>query len=211
VQRGESRTREELERSARLGDAIRSIDQAGGLSDVLERLVQCAAREADRTAMLIVKGNRLAGWRVAGFSPDAPPAKSIDLDLEEAGLAGLAVESGVSCLRPADATDGASLPPFAGDASERDALALPVRVGGDVVAVLYADAQGNRGVLSSEARWPAILEVLICHASRVLEAMTVQQAAGLPLQRPAARAFTAAPRPLAHAGGGEQEVVRGSP
>ena len=77
--------------------------------------------------------------------------------------------------------------------------------------MLYADAQGNRGILSSEARWPAILEVLSRHASRVIEAMTVQQAVGLPLQRPAARAFAAAPGPLAHAGSGEQEVVRGSP
>jgi hypothetical protein len=45
----------------------------------------------------------------------------------------------------------------------------------------------------------------------VLEAMTVQQAAGLPLRRPAARAFTAAAGPSAHASSGEQEVVGGSP
>jgi hypothetical protein len=69
------------------------------------------------------------------------------------------------------------------------------------VAVLYADAEENRGILSSDARWPAILEVLIRHASRVLEAMTVQQAAGLSPQRPAVRTFTAAPAgPTAYAG-----------
>ena len=210
LERGESITREEVDRATRLGKAVRAIDEAGGLSEVLERLVQCAADEADRAAMLIVKGNRLTGWRLAGFSPGTPPAKSIDLGLEEAGLAGVVVGSGVACSRPADATDSPSLPPFAGDAGERHAMALPVHVGGDVVGVLYADAQGNRGILSSEARWPAILEVLSRHASRVIEAMTVQQAVGLPLQRPA-RAFAAAPGPLAHAGSGEQEVVRGSP
>ena len=161
--------------------------------------------------MLIVKGNRLTGWRLAGFSPDTLPAKSIDLAVDEAGLAGAVVESGVASSRPADATDSPSLPGFASHAGERDAMALPVHVGGDVVAVLYADVQRNRGMLSSEARWPAILEVLTRHASRVLEAMTVQQAAGLPLQRPAARAFAVASGPLAYAGGGEQEGVRGSP
>ena len=211
VERGESAIRRELERAARLGDALRSIDEAGGLSDVLERVVQCAANEVDRAAMLIVKGDRLTGWRLAGFSPDAPPAKSIDLGLEEAGLAGVVVESGTACLRPADAADGPSLPPFAADRGGRLAMAFPVLVGGDVVAVLYADAHENRGTLSSDARWPAILEVLIRHASRVVEAMTVQQAAGLPLRRPASRAFTAAPGSLAHAGSGEQQVVGGSP
>jgi len=211
LERGESRTREQFEQAARLGDAVRAIDEAGALSDVLERLVQCAAREVDRTAMLIVKGHRLTGWRLVGFPADSPPAKSIDLGLEEAGLAGAVVESGVACSRSADAIDGPSLPPFAGDGAERQALAVPVRVGGDVVAVLYADAHGNRGMLSSEGRWPAILEVLTRHASRVLEAMTVQQAAGLPLQRPGARAFTAASGPLAHAGSGEQVGVGDSP
>ena len=64
-------------------------------------------------------------------------------------------------------------------------MAIPVSVGGEVVAVLYADAtRRNEG--SPGARWPAILEVLTRHASRVLEAMTVQKAAGLsPLRTPA--------------------------
>jgi hypothetical protein len=62
-------------------------------------------------------------------------------------------------------------------------MALPVRVGGEVVAVLYADAPRSDAALS-DARWPAVLEVLVRHASRVLEAMTVQQAAGLSLPRP---------------------------
>jgi hypothetical protein len=181
------------------------------LSDVLERLVHCAAGEVDRAAMLIVKGHRLTGWRLAGFSANAPSPKAIDLGLEEAGLAGAVVERGTTCARPADSTDGPSLPPFAGDGDARLAMAFPVLVGGEVVAVLYADAQEKRGILSSDVRWPAILEVLIRHASRVLEAMTVQQAAGLPLQRPAARAFSVAPGMSAPAGSGEQEGAGGSP
>jgi hypothetical protein len=61
-------------------------------------------------------------------------------------------------------------------------MALPVRVGGEVVAVLYADA-ARPDAPSPDARWPAVLEVLVRHASRVLEAMTVQQAAGLSLPK----------------------------
>src|SRR5262249_24219575 len=88
--------------------------------------------------------------------------------------------------RSADATDGSGLPPFAGHAAHRHAMALPLRVGGEVVAVLYADAP-RVDAPSSDARWPAMLEVLGRHASRVLEAMTVQQAAGLSLPRPMTR------------------------
>jgi uncharacterized coiled-coil DUF342 family protein len=173
----------ELSRAARLADAIRNLDEARGLSEVLERLVQSAGYEVDRAAVLLVKGDRLTGWRLTGFAPDGPTAKSIDLSINEAGLAGAVLESRVSVSRPSDATHGPALPPFAADAAEGHAMALPVRVGGEVVAVLYADAPRSDAPLS-DARWPAIIEILVRHASRVLEAMTVQQAAGLSLPRP---------------------------
>ena len=199
----------ELSRAARLADAIRNLDEARGLSEVLERLVQCSRHEVDRAAILLVKGERLAGWRFAGFGAGAPAAKSTDLSVADAGLAGAVLHSGVTASRPADASEGQpALPPFARDAGPRHALALPVRVGGDVVAVLYADAP-RLDTLSSDARWPAVLEVLARHASRVLEAMTVQQAAGLSLPRPMARgSHTAVPGPVEHGGTGDEDAAR---
>jgi hypothetical protein len=114
----------------------------------------------------------------------------------------------VAASRPSDAADGPGLPPFAGNAGDRHAMALPVRVGGEVVAVLYADAP-RVNEPPSDARWPAILEVLARHASRVLEAMTVQQAAGLSLPRPMARgSHTAVPGPVEQAGKGDEEAAR---
>ena len=172
----------EVAGATRLADAIRNLDEARGLSEVLERLVQSAAYEVDRAAMLLVKGDRLTGWRLAGFAPDGPSAKSIDLSIGDAGLAGAVLESHVSVSRLSDATEEPALPPFASDAGGGHAMALPVRVGGEVVAVLYADA-ARPVAPSSDARWPAVLEVLVRHASRVLEAMTVQQAAGLSLPK----------------------------
>jgi hypothetical protein len=172
---------EEVARAARLADAIRNLDEARGLSEVLERLVQSAGYEVDRAAMLLVKGDRLTGWRLAGFAPDGPSAKSIDLSIGDAGLAGAVLESHVPVSRLSDATHEPALPPFAADAGGGHAMALPVRVGGEVVAVLYADAARPDAL---DARWPAVLEVLVRHASRVLEAMTVQQAAGLSLPKP---------------------------
>jgi len=202
----------ELSRAARLLEAVRNLDEARGLSEVLERLVQCAGHEVERAAVLLVKGERLTGWRLAGFSPKMQPARSIDLSVDEAGLAGAVVKTGVAASRPADAGDGPGLPAFAvnsdGGEEARYAMALPVRVGGEVVAVLYADAP-RLDAPSSDSRWPAILEVLVRHASRVLEAMTVEQAAGLSLPRPMARgSHTAVPGPVEHAGTGEEDAAR---
>ena len=55
-----------------------------------------------------------------------------------------------------------------------------------------------------------MLDILARHASRVLEAMTVQQAAGLSLPRPVSRGTHASvPGPLEQAGtGGEEDAAR---
>jgi len=227
-----------LAHAARFADAIRALDEARALGDVLETLAECAGREVDRAAVLVAKGERLRGWRLAGFSPAAPAAKSIDLSLDEAGLPGAVVRTGVAVSRPAvepgpsqdrgphDASlrrgvedrgpHGASLrrgvedrqpalPPFAQDAGARHAIALPVTVGGSVVAVLYGDAP-RLDAPSDSSRWPAMLDVLARHASRVLEAMTVQQAAGLTLPRPVARgSHGSLPGPLEQSGTGTEE------
>ena len=91
-----------------------------------------------------------------------------------AGMIGSVAATGI----PETSTTDASLPPFARSAGSRHAAAIPVAVGGDVVAVLYADAIRS-DARPSAARWPSVLEVLARHASRALEALTVQQAAGL--------------------------------
>ena len=178
--------RSELSRVARLIDALRSLDGAHGISSVLDGLVECAGQEVDRAAMLVVKGEKLIGWRLAGFAADGPPAKSINLTVEEAGLAGVVLQTGAAVSRLAHDDHGPVSPTFASNTTDRDAMALPVVVGGEVVAVLYADSPSVDGI-AADPEWPATLEVLVRHGSRVLEAITVLQAAGLALPEPMAR------------------------
>jgi hypothetical protein len=199
-----------LAQASRLADAVRTLEEAGTLGDVLTALAECAARDVDRTAVFVVKNGRLAGWRLHGFDTAAPSARSLDLSLEDAGLPGAVVRTGVAVSRPAVEPGQTSerqpaLPPFARDAGIRHALALPVTVGGTVVGVLYADAPRVEPP-SSSSRWPAVLDVLSRHASRVLEAMTVQQAAGLSLPRTMARgSHSSLPGPIEHTGRGADE------
>jgi hypothetical protein len=204
----------DLAHAARVLDGIRTIDDARSLVEVLDALVECTGREVDRTAVLVVKGDRLRGFKLAGFGPEAGLARAIDVDLDSAGLPGAVVRTGVAVSRPTVApgepldTRQPALPPFAQGAGTRHAMALPIVVGGQVVAVLYADAP-RLDIPSSAARWPAMIEVLARHASRALEGMTVQQATGLSLPRPVARpSHGALPGPLEHGGSGEEDAAR---
>jgi hypothetical protein len=120
-----------------------------------------------------VKGDRLRDWRTVGFAV-ASDALGLVLDLRRSGLLGKAVRAGHGVRWHRDSDD--PLPDFARDDQSRDAAAWPVSVGGSVVALLYADGPAAD---TSDRPWPACLEVLARHAGRVLEGITIRQAAGL--------------------------------
>jgi hypothetical protein len=201
----------DLAHTARLVDAVRRLDDARSLGDALDALADCAARHVDRAGVLVVKGDGLRIRRLAGFGGDHPPA---DLDLDAAGLAGAVVSTGITVSRaavePGEAQGSRqpALPSFARTAGARHAVALPITVGGRVVAVLYADAPPPDAP-SAASRWPSTLEVLARHASRALEAMTVEQATGLSLPRRAARPTRGVlPGPVEHGGTGDEDAAR---
>jgi hypothetical protein len=157
--------------SERLVDAIRAIDRARSLSEVFDTVVNGAGREAERAAILLVRGVEIRSWRGVGFGPAMDVPGAIALSIAESGIIGDAVRSGA----PASGGNGTAAPPFAGLGADRPTLALPIVVGGTVVAVLYAD-QGGAGESVRES-WSAALEVIARHAARSLEALTAFRAA----------------------------------
>ena len=156
----------------RLAAGIRALTAARSLSEILDTLIRESAHAASRVAVVLVRGAAFQGWRLHGFD-----ATTFDLNLTngEAGVIREAVESAA----PAS-TAGA--PRFANLAADEPCLALPLAIGGQPVAVLYADTfQG-----------PAFadhLEILALHAARCLEALTAIKAARQ-LIAPAERAAT---------------------
>ena len=175
------RLRARLTHSIRLASAFRTLDEATSLGDILEHLAQSACQESGRTAVFLVNGEKLRGWRALGFGADDPIVGS-DFEPAEGDVVGQAVRLGVGQQhRNGDAT---RLPAFAAADSPRDALALPVQVGGSVIAVLYADAA--RADSPEDPEWLDMIDAMAKHASRVLEAMTVRQAAALWAPRPGA-------------------------
>jgi hypothetical protein len=76
----------------------------------------------------------------------------------------------------ANSSDEASVLGFTSLPPGREMIAIPVRLSGEVVAVLYGDQGGNA---EPRPAWPAALEILARHAARWLEAITAFRAAKL--------------------------------
>ena len=166
----------------RLLESVRGLDGATTLSEVLDALALAAGREAARAGVVVLRGDRVQGWKLTGFgSRDAQP-KLIDLLLTESGVIGLAVGSARMVTTRDGQANGAG-PGFEELPAERLGVAVPVIVQGRVVAVVYADAVIQDGHERSVPNsWPELIEVLARHAGRCLEALTAQR--GTPKHTP---------------------------
>jgi hypothetical protein len=154
-----------------LAPAIRTLDESSTLGEALERLLESALAHCDRAVLLLLDKDRLRPWRTFGFEDGEIEARELSADA--AGIAGTAVREGRVLTH---AGDSGNLPSFVSSADIYEASAFPVTVAGAVVAVLYGDVADER---LPDSTWIADVEVLARHASRVLEAITMQQAMGL--------------------------------
>ena len=180
----------EIAGMTRLAESIRGLDGAMSLSEVLDALALAAARETARAAVVVIKGDRIVGWRLSGFGMRDSQPKSIDMAVAEAGVIGQAASSSRAATTRDGQSDG---PGFEEIPSDRMGLAMPVVVGGRVVAVLYGDGvteDGREQVVPSP--WPEALEILSRHAAKCLEALTVQKVGHRPPRFPVARKAGAA-------------------
>ena len=163
-------------RTQQIVDGVRAIDAAGSVGEVLERLAQAVKGYAQRSVLLMVRGSSLTAWRAGDF----PAIAGTTLPVDASGLIAHAVQRRQPLVRLDGTPDSeGALPPFAADGRARDAMAVPIVLGGEAVAVLYADAP--RGADTVDRRWPLALEVVTRYAGRVIEAMTLKQSIGLPV------------------------------
>jgi hypothetical protein len=187
--RGRARERDiEMTALTRLLEGVRSLDGAATLTDVLDALARAAGLEAPRAAVLVMRHDRLLGWKLTGFGANDTQPKAIDLGLTDNSIASQAVRT----VRPVTTREsGVQGLAFAHLPAERVGVVVPVLVGGRAVAIVYAD----NGASDEEGRhtptaWLEAIEILARHASRCLEALTVQKTTSAAAPRfwvPAAR------------------------
>ena len=167
----------------RVLNALRAMDASRSLSDVLTSLTSSAAAEAPRVALFVLNGTDLRGWKSAGFSVE--PA-SLRAGAADPGVLGEAIRRREPVVT--SEVEGVSAPAFAELPAGRAAMAVPLLVGNQPVAVLYAD-DAAAGTPAAPASWPEAIQILGRHASVTLAHLT------------AARAADAMRRSLAPAGG----------
>lgn len=165
-----SRTREQLQTSgARLLDAVRALDGAASLPEVLDALALGVTKEAGRAAVLVVKGDRLIGWRSTGFGAVDDDPRSIHAGTGDAGVLSAAVHNGRSAFVGQGATH--TPPSFSVMEASGSGLAVPLLVAAKPVAVVYAEA----GSSDQAPGWTSPVELLARHAGRCIEALAVQR------------------------------------
>ena len=147
-------------------ESFRALANATTISDILTTLVEHLAAEFPRVALFHVKGNRLEGGHQIGFDFDNDIAKVV-IPLSINSLMTRAVSSGrIERLEGDELTD-ASGAPFGG--APRSAIAMPVVVQEETLAIVYADdsgqADGDRGASEMSGRYA---EALLQHAVALL-------------------------------------------
>jgi hypothetical protein len=144
-----------------LADSVRAIGRERSLTGILDALVNCAAKEATRAGVWLVRGTSLRHWRSTGFdAPDAEVPLKASTALAEAARSNASV-------------------------SDAGGFAVPIAMSGEVVAVLYAANPDSR------IPNPDAIDVLTRYAARCLEALTAFKAARALTERPGAPIATA--------------------
>ena len=166
-----------LASAERLADAIRAIDDSRSLSEILDTLASCAGREATRAAVFLVRDGLLRGWRFIGFGPTFDRASAIEARLAAGGIIEEAVRTQAAVSKGSAAPGAAPRLTEVPEGSEM--LAVPVTVGGQVVAALYADSDVGKDRESPSAAWRPALEMMARHAARCLESITAIRTAQL--------------------------------
>lgn len=162
---------------SRVRDGIRRLDRVSRLTAALDAIGALAAQEASRAAVLTVQHGRVRGWSFSGFESAPHPPYDVDLTLADAGLIGHAVVTGETQVLGATTNPGSAghAPAFAALPSGADAVAAPIIVGGQVMAVLY----GDTGAGECAPAWRESLEIMASHAGHCMEALTAARAAQL--------------------------------
>lgn len=141
----------------RLAEAMRAIDYARSLSDILETLATAASNEAARVGVFLVRGAGIHSFRLFGFPAEFEDTP-IELPLARAGVLRDAIAQRIVVT--------AAESPFDELPEGVEAIAIPLVLAGASVGALYAEG----------ADIP-MLEILTRFASRAIEAQTAMKTA----------------------------------
>ena len=155
--------------------AITDINEQKSQAEILKALVNRASSFAPRVAFFVIKGDQASGWRGRGFEgtvgDDSIQQISIPLSSDTvlgSAAKGLATWSG----GPNSHSEDHHLLNRLGEEPAQRIVAVPLRVRGRAVAVLYADSAG----LDSESINLEALETLVTVSGMAVELLSASRA-----------------------------------
>lgn len=149
---------------SRLMASMRRINEATTLTGILDALASGAASETSRVAILLVDGETLHVWGHHGFGAQSFP----DLPIGQSGVLAAAVALKQTSFVPPNAISPAFMRVPVGSTG----LIVPMTVGGEVVALLYADDVERRDQHEDAPVWTEEIDLLVRHAALRLENVT---------------------------------------
>ncbi len=159
-----------VETMERLLGSVRRIDECASLNAILGALARGAAAETSRVAILLVDGYMCRTWGHFGFAEGTGPT---EMPIGASGTLAVAVALKQACFVPPiiEGREGEG-PAFMHVPAGHTGLAVPLTVGGEVVAVLYADDIARSLEHEDAPLWTEELELLARHAAIRLENVT---------------------------------------
>lgn len=168
VARGGGHARHDL--ITRVISAIRRLDEATTLRGILDALAEGASAEADCMAVMLVEEDAFRSYRHHGFDITRTP---IDMPATASPLLTNVITFRQAASVPsAGPHPSADTPPFMRVPDGRIGLAIPLVVGKQVVALVYAEGAERATGEPGEPVWTEQVEVLVRHASARLENVT---------------------------------------
>jgi len=165
-----SRREIRVETLERLLGAVRRIDESDSLTGILGALIHGAAAETSRVAILLVDGYMFRTWDHLGFEEGTSPT---EMPIGGSGTLAAAVALRQSSFVP-PVIEGreSSVPAFMRVPAGHTGLVVPLAIGGEVVAVLYADDMFRSMEQEDAPLWTEEVELLARHAALRLENVT---------------------------------------
>ena len=143
----------------RLADAMRAIDAAGSLAEMLDTLLSLANQQASHATVWLVRSGQLRRWESNGGEEGRTPAvQSLD---------------GGGPIAEAVATNAT--------ARDEHVMAVPIALAGQVVAIFSANRESPSGPVSPPADG---LELLVRYTAKSLEALAAFKTARVLTQQP---------------------------
>ncbi|HEX5601872.1 MAG TPA: hypothetical protein VFX63_04945, partial [Pyrinomonadaceae bacterium] len=170
--------------------AISEINEQKSQAEILKALVNRASSFAPRVAFFVIKGEQAAGWRGRGFegSVGDDVIQEISFSVNADTVVGSAAKQLATWSGgPGSHSEDHLILNRLGEETARRIVAIPLKVRGRAVAVLYADSAG----LDSDSINLEALETLVTVSGMAVELLSAARGAATPK-----RAVEEAPAPV---------------